>query len=703
MTLAPRLRSLDARHTAAIPAVDWRSVAYHTLLSRHLDELEETRLVKERKVLYQFSARGHDMSQAILGSLLNRPGDGACGYYRSRPFMLSVGLDLDDAMAGPLMRAGGMSGGRDIGVVFNKPEAGGACVLPMSGGVGTQYTPVVGWAQALKYKVDVLKQEDAAGCMAVALGGDGSTATNGFWSALNIATTQQLPVLFYIEDNGYGISVPSDFQTPGGNIAANLASFSGLKVLDGSGSDPREAATLLVQATDWVRGGKGPVLLRLCVPRLNGHSGQDTQAYKSQAQIAAEWQIDPLPRLKDFMIPEVLSEAEWLELDQQVQADLAAALERVLARSDPDTSTVRRFVFSETDQAGAPVLQDQGGLWPLGHQFPDCSEQPEREPARVNMATAIRRTLDSELAGNPRLVVFGEDVGAKGGVHAVTLGLQDKHGEDRVFDTSLSEEGIIGRAVGMAAAGLMPVAEIQFRKYADPAEEQLNDCGTMRWRTNNRFAAPMVVRIPGGYFKCGDPWHSQCGEVKWAHAVGWRLAMPSNAEDAVGLLRFAMRDNNPTIFFEHRSLLDDISARRPYPGDQYVLPFGKGRTVHKGNALSVITWGGMVARCEEAVTVSGVEADVIDLRTLVPWDRELVLESVRRTRRCLIVHEDTLTAGFGAEIAAVLSDEAFFDLDAPVRRLTMPDIPSPHSPVLLNAVVPGVEQIAAAMRELDGV
>jgi 2-oxoisovalerate dehydrogenase E1 component len=291
-------------------------------------------------------------------------------------------------------------------------------------------------------------------------------------------------------------------------------------------------------------------------------------------------------------------------------------------------------------------------------------------------------------------------VADKGGVHAVTMGLADKYGRQRVFDTSLSEEGIIGRAVGMALAGLMPVAEIQFRKYADPAEEQLNDCGTMRWRTNNRFAAPMVVRMPGGFFKCGDPWHSQTGEVKWAHAVGWQLAMPSNAEDAVGLLRQAMRSNNPTIFFEHRSLLDDAWARRPYPGDDYVVPFGKARRIRAGNAITVVTWGAMVPRAEAAAEQAGVDADILDLRTLSPWDKDAVLESVKRTSRCLIVHEDNITAGFGAEISATLMTDAFFDLDAPVERLAMPDIPNPHSPLLMNAVVPSVARIAERLAYL---
>jgi 2-oxoisovalerate dehydrogenase E1 component len=301
------------------------------------------------------------------------------------------------------------------------------------------------------------------------------------------------------------------------------------------------------------------------------------------------------------------------------------------------------------------------------------------------------------------MVVFGEDVGPKGGVHGATLGLQEKHGEARVFDTSLSEEGIIGRAVGLALAGLLPVPEIQFRKYADPAAEQLNDCGTMRWRTGNRFAAPMVVRIPGGFFKCGDPWHSQTNEVAWVHGIGWRVAVPSNAEDATGLLRSALRGNDPTIFFEHRALLDGSWARRPYPGDEYIVPFGVARCTRSGAEVTIVTWGAMVERCERAAAASSVDAEILDLRTLSPWDRAAVLASVQKTHRCLIVHEDNLTAGFGAEIAAFIAKEAFFSLDAPIERLAMPDIPSPHSPLLLEAAVPGVDSITQAIQQIASV
>ncbi|MGH6913560.1 MAG: thiamine pyrophosphate-dependent enzyme, partial [Geminicoccales bacterium] len=508
-----------------------------------------------------------------------------------------LGLSIEDAFAGPMALSGGFSDGRDIGVVFNYPNPGGPIMMPMCGGVGAQFTPAAGWAQAIRYRHETLGEKDYAKSIAVALGGDAAVATNGFWSALTIATTLELPLLFYIEDNGYGISVPGHFQTPGGNIAENLASFKNLHVLDGDGTSPREAARLIGESVAHVREQRGAALLRLAVPRLSGHSAQDTQAYKSDALIRQEEARDPLPKLKKQLVPQTLSEKDWAALERQAAEDVEAALARALARPQPDPGRVTRYVFSEPRADGAADLQLRGGLAAEAHAFPAASNEPASEPQRINMLTAIRRTLDHELATNPKLVVFGEDVGPKGGVHAATMGLQEKHGEARVFDTSLSEEGIIGRAVGMAVAGLMPVPEIQFRKYADPATEQLNDTGTMRWRTANRFAAPMVVRIPGGFFKCGDPWHSQTNEVLWAHAIGWRVAMPSNAEDAVGLLRAALRGNDPTIFFEHRAMLDDAWARRPYPGDDYVLEFGRAKRIVEGDALTVVSWGALVERC----------------------------------------------------------------------------------------------------------
>jgi len=693
---------LDHTQTKHATGLDWPRIAYLTQLSRAIDDLEETELMKSHEVLYQFSARGHDMAQIILASLLDHPGDAAGGYYRSRPFLLALDLDLEDTMAGPMMRAGGLSDGRDIGVVFNLPQKNNKpCFLPMSGGVGAQYTPISGWAESIVYKTNELKDSASEGAIGVALGGDASTSTSGFWAALNNATTRKLPMLFYVEDNGYGISVPTEVQTPGGNIAQNLSAFNNLFILDGDGSDPHQTATYLARAIQHIREGHGPALVRLRVPRLSGHSGQDTQKYKTEMQIADEKSRDPLPRLQEYVISEHLMTAEdWAVTANQAKQDVRTALANVRKRPQPDPQGIERFVFSETDTEGKPELQQQGGLWRDDHQFPQGTTLMQAENERINMLTAIRRTLDIELASNPKLVVFGEDVGPKGGVHAATLGLQETHGKGRVFDTSLSEEGIIGRAVGMAAAGLMPVPEIQFRKYADPAEEQLNDCGTMRWRTANRFAAPMVVRIPGGFFKVGDPWHSQANEVKWLHSIGWQLAMPSNAQDAAGLLRTAMRDNNPTIFFEHRSMLDDAWARRPWPGDDYVIPFGKATTVREGDKLTVVTWGAMVPRCEKAADALGGDIEVIDLRTLSPWDKDAVVASVSRTHRCLVVHEDNITAGFGGEIVSYLTENIFFDLDAPPRRLAMPDVPSPHNPQLMDAVVPNHKRIMAAMSNL---
>ena len=342
-----------------------------------------------------------------------------------------------------------------------------------------------------------------------------------------------------------------------------------------------------------------------------------------------------------------------------------------------------------------------GGLRPEGALPAPGPAQAHPEGPRLNLLDAVRRTLEAEMQRNPRILVFGEDVGVKGGVHGATLGLQSRFGWERVFDTSLSEEGIVGRAQGMALAGLLPVPEIQFRKYADPATEQINDIGTLRWRTAGKFAAPLVIRIPVGYGKkTGDPWHSVSGEAILAHTLGWRLAFPSNAADAVGLLRTALRGDDPTLFFEHRALLDTAPARRPYPGDDYCLPFGRAAALLAGDELTVVTWGEMVYRCLEAAAAFPGRVTVLDLRTIAPWDSAAVLESVARTGKLLIVHEDTRTNGFAGEIAATVAAEAFTDLDGPIERLTTLDCPIPYNAGLMAAVVPGVDAIRAAMARL---
>ncbi len=678
------------------PAFDWYEVAKLVLTSRYVDELEEQELVPQGYINYQFSARGHELGQVLLSQLMTRPFDAASAYYRSRPFVFGSGLTIEEAIASDMARAGGFSDGRDIGVVFNLPARGRATILPMAADVGAQFTPAVGWAQAIRYRVEQLGEAELNDSIAVVFSGDGAVASNGFWAALTIATTLELPILFVVEDNGYAISVQTPAQTPGADIAANLASFKQLKIWDGSGTVPSETAELVLQAVDHVRSGKGAGLLRLTVPRLSGHSSVDNQAYKSPERLAAEWERDPIPALHQYLVPELMSEHEWSGLQADLKVQVLAARDAAMDHPFAEVATVTQGVFAVQ---GEPQLV--GGLVAEGIELPIGSAIANPpDPRRLNMLEAIRRTLDVELHVNPRCMVFGEDVGMKGGVHAATLGLQATHGEQRVFDTSLSEEGIIGRAVGMAYAGLMPVPEIQYRKYADPATEHINNCGTIRWRTNNRFAAPMVIRMAGGYRRIGDPWHSVTSEATYVHQPGWMVAVPSNAEDAVGLLRAALRGNDPVIFLEHRAMLDASWARRPYPGDDYVLPFGQAKIVQEGSDLTVVTWGGMVERCELAAAEVQASIEIIDLRTLMPWDTTCVLESVQKTGKCLIVHEEILIGGFGAEIAATIAKEAFTYLDGPVERMGAPSVPVPFSTVLMEGVVPVVADIRDRMCEL---
>lgn len=673
------------------PALNWPRIARLLLTSRAMDDIEERELTPQGKVTYQFSARGHELAQILLASHLTHPHDAAAVYYRSRPFMLTAGLSAPEAFAAGLAKTGSPSEGRDVGVVFSLPPRQGVTVLPSSGDVGAQYTPAAGWAQAIGYRERVLKEAAWAGAIAVVLGGDGSVASNGFWSAITIATTLKLPLLFFIEDNHYAISVVGDLQTPGRNIAANLAAFQGLRVMESDGTHPPEAAENVAEAVQHVRAGHGPCLLRVRVPRLNGHSFTDNQAYKTSEQRAEEAARDPLLRLRAY-----LSDLDWDALEQDVQREMRTALETALANPEGDPATVAQNLFF----TGQP--SQVGGFLSETIARPTTqSEAPATHGPRINMLDAIRKTLETELTHTPHMLVFGEDVGLKGGVHGATLDLQHKFGAERVFDTSLSEEGIIGRAVGMALAGLMPIPEIQFRKYADPATEQINDCGTLRWRTAGKFAAPMVVRIPVGYGKkTGDPWHSVTGEAIYAHTLGWRLAFPSNAADAVGLLRSALRGHDPTIFFEHRALLDTAPARRPYPGDDYVVPFGQAAIVQPGSALTVVTWGEMVYRCMEAAQAWPQQIEVIDLRTICPWDQATVLESVRKTGKCLVVHEDTMTNGFAGEVIAVVAEKAFHNLDAPVARLAAADCPVPYSAALMAGVVPNIQTIAQRIADL---
>ncbi len=675
---------------------NWIQVAHTVLLSRKMDLLEVQQLAPQGKVKYQFSAMGHELAQVLVAQALNQPHDGATIYYRSRPFMLARGLSASDALAAGMARAAGPSQGRDTGEMFNMPGESSLTILPTSGNVGAQYSPAAGWAQSIRYHTQVLEDHDWNNSIAVAMGGESSVAANGFWAALNIVTTLWYPLLFVIEDNQYGISVPSLCQTPGGDIAANLSKYENLKTIDTEGTDPSVSWKAIQKAVTFVRNEGGPCLLRLRVPRILGHTFVDTQTYKSEEQRADEAARDPLPILKAFLLEKsILDERGWQVLEEQVENELQEALKSAEALPEPAPNTVLDHVYY------AGTSQRQGGLRPVGALPTLGSPNPHPSGARINLIDAVRRTLEAEMEINRRILVFGEDVGLKGGVHGATQGMQARFGEERVFDTSLNEDGIIGRSTGMALAGLLPVPEIQFRKYADPAYEQLNDLASMRWRTANAFAAPVVVRMPVGYAKkTGDPWHSVSGEAIFAHFIGWRIAYPSNAEDAVGLMRTALRGDDPTFFFEHRALLDSVEGRRPYPGDEYCLPFGLAAVLSQGNDLTVITWGAMVHRCLEAAQAFRGRIDLLDLRTILPWDKGAVLASAKRTGKVLVVHEDTLTNGFAAEIIATINEQAFETLDAPIRRITTPDVLVPYNLGLMEVVIPSVDKIHAAMQNL---
>lgn len=699
----------SAVHTAAEPYTPWRPLAppepgaapsaewwlqilARALISRAMDELEVTKEYRpnpdrphEGKLRFQFSAKGHEIPQLVAAALLTHPHDGATVYYRSRPLLLGVGLSPFEAFASVMHKAEGMSGGRDIGVVFNHRQPGGVTVLPASGDVGAQFTPAVGWAQGVQYRVAELGQADYAGAIALVHAGDGATATNGFWSALNIAAPRRLPYVMLIEDNRYALSVPWRYQSGAPAIVDNLRNFHNLDIESVEGGDIPALYSALSGAIARGRQG-GAQLVHVRVPRLTGHNWQDPAAYKSAEEKAEDAQRDPLPRLIAYL-----------------QAQHAVSPARIAGLQEEATAYARAQAEAAWNEGHDPEPADA-----TTHVFAVPAAVPETPPAtagqRLTMQQAIRQTLEDEMAHDPTILVFGEDLAAFGGVHRVTESLQARFGEGRVFDTSLNEEGIVGRAVGLAVNGLRPVPEIQFRKYADPAHEQITDAGSLRWRSHGRFQAPIVLRIPVGYqLMGGDPWHAVCGEAVFAHLPGWQIAYPSTVPDAVGLLRTALRGADPVMFLEHRLLYRLREANAPYPGPDYQVPFGRARRVRAGEHALVITWGEPVYRSLEAAAAlaeSGIETEILDLRTIVPWDQEAVFAAVRRIGKVLIVHEDTLTCGFGAELAAQIAGETFAYLDAPIARVATADVPSPCHPNLFESIMPTTRKVQAALEAL---
>ena len=581
-------------------------------------------------------------------------------------------------------------------------------IVSQSSPTGTQILQAVGAAEGSQYfelmkeAADLAKGFHADEVVYVSLG-DGASSEGEFWESLNWACVRKLPVFYVVEDNGYAISVPVDVQTAGGSISRLVKSFPNLLVLECDGTDFPESYEAVGKAVEYVRQRKGPALIHAHVIRPYSHSlSDDERLYKSDEVRQKEARRDPLPRFANLLREEQwVSEKELKEIEAGVDREIRAAVDQALAAEPAAPSTVMRFLCSPT-------------VDPTSSQF----DQPPKfygEPK--TMVDLINAALRDEMARDPRVVVFGEDVAdcshenelpkvkGKGGVFKVTHGLQRRFGSARCYNSHLAEASIVGRAMGMATRGLKPVVEIQFFDYIWPAMMQIRDeVLTLRWRSNNDFSCPFVIRAPiGGYLAGGAIYHSQSGESIFTHLPGLRVVMPSTALDANGLLRTAIRCDDPVLFLEPKHLYRQTHNRAPYPGRDYMIPFGKARLVQEGTTLTIVTYGSLVHRAVQALKPleqEGIQPEILDLRSLNPYDWELIAASVKKTNRVLVLHEDNISWGYGAEIAARIADELFEFLDAPVRRLAAKDVYIPYHPVLEDEVLPQPADIVRAARSL---
>src|SRR5437016_9832869 len=699
--------------------------------SRRLDD-REIMLKRQQKIFFQISGAGHE-AVTVAAGLAMKPGyDWFFPYYRDRGLCLALGATPHEMLLGAVGAAEDpSSGGRQMPshCAYNRLN-----IVTQASHTGTQILQAVGCAEAGVYlRNHPNSTEKASGdyrqfkdvsfrgdeITYVSLG-DGTTSEGEFWEAMNTASNRKLPIVFVVEDNEYAISVPVEVQTAGGNISRLVSGFPNFHFEEVDGTDPVVSYAAMKRAVDYCRAGKGPGFVHAHVIRPYSHSlSDDERLYRPDVERQRDAARDPINRMEMFVIRVGLLDEHGInKLEKLVEDEMQVAVDRALEAKFPTPETITNFIYS-------PDLDPTSAQFETQPVFPQPAEAPPADGTKTpalpkTMAELINATLRDEMKRDERIVVFGEDVAdasredylkkklvkGKGGVFKLTAGLQMAFGSDRVFNAPIAEANIVGRATGMATRGLKPVVEIQFFDYIWPAMMQLRDeLPVIRWRSNNAFSAPLVIRVAiGGYLTGGALYHSQCGESISTHLPGLRVVFPSNALDAAGLLRTAIRCDDPVLFLEHKRLYRETYGRSHYPGPDFMIPFGKARIVQPGTDITVITYGAVVPRAMQAAQrlerEHGVKVELIDLRTLNPFDWETIAASVRKTNRALVAYEDSLSWGYGAEIAARISDQLFGHLDAPVRRVAALDTYVAYQPLLENALLPQTSDLYRAMQEL---